>query len=154
MQTSSRLVLASSAFCLAAVGQAFSMTHTPTNYHTSLFSLSYNPAKGKNSKKVKAHLDFRHTRKRYERDGDRCRDWKHALGHKGCWAVVVLSDHKKHKRHNHWRRKKHWHWPDKPDPPSEVPLPGTLPLLGTVLGGAYALRRWRRQRLSPSGPSA
>jgi hypothetical protein len=31
-------------------------------------------------------------------------------------------------------------------PPSPVPLPGALPLMGTVVGGGFLLRRWRSYR--------
>jgi hypothetical protein len=38
--------------------------------------------------------------------------------------------------------------------PSPVPLPGALPLMGSVLGGGYLLRRWRSYRNRRTGVAA
>jgi len=65
------------------------------------------------------------------------------------WALgLTFADWDKkgphHKKHHH----KHHH---KPHPPSEVPLPGALPLMGSVVGGGFLLRRWRSYRRKRTG---
>jgi hypothetical protein len=42
----------------------------------------------------------------------------------------------------------HVWWKHKPPP---VPIPATLPLMGSLLGGGYLLRKWRKSRARRAG---
>jgi len=72
-------------------------------------------------------------------DSKRKDDGRDGKGPERKWALGVSFSHDKHKHKKHRRKKKHDH-------PSEVPLPGALPLMASVLGGGFFLRRWRSYR--------
>jgi hypothetical protein len=73
-------------------------------------------------------------------DGNKLVGWELSLSATD-WFVFAFNDKgSKDKDHDDYVGLAHVY------APSEVPLPGALPLMGTVVGGGYLVRRWRNRK--------